>query len=715
MVNTGDQSSFGLLESYDSNAAQRSRSAIFDQNLSEQERLLLSRIETRANNELLFGLKYHVMRRAFLDLAYYNGFQHIYWDYRRHRIGQIPVNRNLTRVTDNKIMPAVQRAVKILTGKIDFTVRPKNSDYKSKAEARAGDRAIRHLYRTKRWARKIRKMARWAAITGCGFLRPYWNPNAGPEEEFFIDPQSGETIPPESISEQTKESLRKAGLSKKVRRGEVDISVHSPFEVYVPDTAEDTDDLQWYLIAQRRSLNWIRQRWPKMGVYVPAETFSAWERNSFEARILSMAGGAAEAGYEGFAGVMAYDDDKSAILKTYVEPPSTEHPRGVYAVVAGGILLESGDSPSYTFGLNGCDLVKFDFIERPGSFWPMSLVENMISPQRLLNSNEGQLTDIRKSVLKPKLLSPRGSAIAKTAFTNVSADVYEYDPEKGVPTWQPFPNIPNGLFGTHELHLQSLRDLSAQHEAMQGQNPSGVRAGYSIGLLRERDLDFYQPIIESHAESYQVLWSHVHQLIKRTWTSPMMVQELARTELVWSGWISGEDLAEDAKVVVDAAEMMPKSTAAKQAFAGEFLQYGPNLMTFPPMLRAAILETMEIGDDSKVKEIFELDVRWAEYALETMIGDPERGIPGYDVPVRPGIDDHQTILQVVRQFQKTAYYMSLPPETILRIQRYAQGQNEALIAAVALENAFTNQAGGGQKGDDEGKEKEQARQEAVTQ
>ena len=518
--------------------------------LSEKHQAILARVENRASNELLFGLKYHVMRRCFLDLAYYNGFQHVYWNYKRHKINQIPLKKGATRVTDNKIMPAVQRAVKILTSKVDFHVRPKNSDFRSRASARMGERAMRHLYRTKRWSRKLRNTMRWCAVTGVGFVRPFWNPNAGPEVEYFIDPSDGLPIPPEQLSEDAKALLRAEGMVTKVREGEVDLAVHSPFEVYVPDTATDTDDLQWYLIAERRSLDWIRQRWPKQGKYVAPEKFTSWESTSFEARILSMAGGGVESGFEGFAGSLEYDDDKSAILKTYVEPPTADNPKGMYAVVAGGVLLEIGDSPSYTFGLNGSDLVKFDFIERPGSFWPISLPENMISPQRLLNNNQGQITDIRKNVLKPKMLAARGAVLGKSNFYDVTAEIIEYDEEKPPPAWQPFPPLPGALFGVNEMHQASLRDLSAQHEAMQGENPAGVRSGFSINLLRERDLDFYQPIIENHAEAYSVLWGHVHQMVKKTWTTPREIQDISRDELVWTGWVNGDDLEEDASVIV---------------------------------------------------------------------------------------------------------------------------------------------------------------------
>ena len=117
----GGQQPYGILAEYDSGVSDKQRRSQTLPEYSDEERKLLTRVENRANNELLFGLKYHVMRRSFLDLAYYNGFQHIYWSFKQHRLRQVPSATGRSRITDNKIMPAVQHAVKILTSNIDFS------------------------------------------------------------------------------------------------------------------------------------------------------------------------------------------------------------------------------------------------------------------------------------------------------------------------------------------------------------------------------------------------------------------------------------------------------------------------------------------------------------------------------------------------------------------------------------------------------------------
>lgn len=642
------------------------------------EREILDKLEVRTENNFLFGLKYHVMRRCFLDLSYYNGFQHVMWNNAKRRIVSAPAVRGRSVITDNKIMPAVQHAVSLATRRtIAPTVRPVGSDFRARSEARIGERALMDLFRRKRWRRKMQKLMYWVFTTGCGFARPYFDATAGPIRKLYYDPSSGLPIPEEALNERLKALLAAEGFEKEYREGDVDIAIHSPFDVYVPDTATDTDDLQWYCLAYRKSLPWIRGQFPKRGKLVEPEEITTFDQNSFEGRLLSS--GAGMSGRSGGTSTGAsLSEDNSAILKVYIEPPTPENPKGMYAATANGVLLEHGDSPSHTFGLNGCDLVKYDCIERPGSFWPISLVENLIPSQRELNNTRGQISDLRRSLLKPKVLVPRGSAMARSAQSDVAAEVIEYDSAKGAPTWQPFPDVPQGLLASVELSNRSIADISSQHEAMQGQNPSGVRAGYAINLLLERDAGFYEPIIQNIADAHSTLFSHAHQMIKRTWSSPRWVELLSNGEQTWSGWIDGTQLAESAHVVVEAGSLQPVSKAAKQAFVESLIQYTPQLMQLPPKMRADFLEALEIGDASKVMEHHELDVRWAEWAIEMMIGKPDEGSPGVDIPVRPGIDDHEVQLEVARQFQKTLAYDQLPVESKARIIRFSQAHNNAL-------------------------------------
>lgn len=659
---------------------------------SEEEAETIRDVNEKTSEKILYGIKYEVNRRALLDLAYYNGHQYSYWDENAGRLKSIPVNENRSRIIVNKVMPRVQMACNLLSQNLSFEIRPKTNDFRSKAEALNGERAIRHLYNTKRWRRKLRTAMRWCVTTGVGFVRTIYDPNAGPKHEIFVDPQDNLPIPDEYLDDNVKAKLRAAGLSKIVPMGDIDLEVYSVFDVAFPDGATDLFDCPWYSLVQRRSLSYLKGRY-KNGKYVQPESVDTAEAALFESRILAMAGGTQtrRLGRSTYFSA-AVDDTESALIRVLHESPCPEYPNGRVVTVANGVLLEEADSPTASFGLNGFDLHKFDFIARPGSIWPVSLVENLIPVQRELNSTRSHRADLRRQGLQLRTFLPRGANMAKSHTTSGDFHtVVEVDQDKvGQVTHAPFPNIPQALFQEVADSERDMWDLTAQHEASQGQNPSGVRSGYAINLLNEKDLNFYREIIEGHAETFEILWGNIHQMVKRTWTMPRYVSQLQHGELVYAGFIGATDLAENAAVVVDVENLVPQSKAAKQAFASELVQYAPNLIQLPPLLRSAILDAMDLGDTQSIKDIWQLDTRWAERAIQVMIGDPQNGQPGFDMPVRPGIDDHEVQLQVVRNFQKTAAYDMLPPDAKIRIERYARGHNTALVEGLMAQGAFLN-------------------------
>jgi hypothetical protein len=672
--------------------------------VDERSALIVQIVNERTSDKMLYGDKYEVNKRALLDLAYTNGFQYTYWDEKLGRVRDMPRVEDRSRVIDNKILPAVQHASNLLTQNIQFQLRPSSPDFRAKAEAKNGERALQHLYRTKRWKRKIRKMMRWCVTTGVGFIRPVFDPSAGPVMTVYLDPQTGDPIPEEYLTPQIVEILQREGFVKQQPLGDIDLETYSIFDVVLPSGASDVMDCSWYALTQRRSLSAIRTRYRDMGQFVAPEEIGGAEESLFEGRILAMGGGQSSRQYGRLPITSAYEPDTdSAIVRTVCELPSVDNPEGFCATVAGGVLLEVVPCPSYTFGLLGHDLHKFDFIDRPGSMWPISLPENMIPVQRELNSARSHRADLRRKGLVLRTFVPRGAQMAKSAILGGDFHtVVDYDASKGPVTHAPFPNIPSSLFAEIADSGQSLRDLSAQHEAMQGMNPAGVRSGYAINLLNEKDLNFYREILEGHAETFEVLWTNVHQMVKKTWTMPRYIQELSDAELVWSGFIGADDLAENAQVIVDIENLVPQSRAAKQAFASEMLQFAPNLLALPPLIRASILEALEIGDATEVQDIFKLDKRWAERSLQIIIGDPEKGMEGQDVAVRPGIDDHELQLQVVRNFQKTAAYDQLPPDAKMRIERYAKGHVLSIVQALVANQSFLGGGGGQAKPGQEG-------------
>lgn len=649
---------------------------------SSTELELLQLIEERSNDSVLWGDKHGVSQRALLDIAYFEGHQYSYIDPSSGEMLTMRPTPGRPRVKDNKILPAVQRALGKISGKIGFKAIPKNGDFRAQAQAENLDRMLHAEYQRLRWETKLLEMHKLQVVTGCGFARPYFNPNGGPARKFYTDPVSGEPIPQDHIDERMRGILEREGQVKVVKEGEVDLAIHSIFDVHVPVEASDYD-LPHYTLTWRKSLSYIRSRWPDRGRHVGPQEFSDSYDTSYESRLRSMATHAGDVLYSGSS--LSSD---SAIVKMHVESPSADNPKGLFAISANGVLLEHGPSPQYEFGLNCPDLVKFSFLSRPKSYWPISLVENMIGPQRELNRERSQMSRLRDKSLKDRLYAPLGASLAKTDIANVEGEVVMVDEKSiGAIQHERIGQIPAALFAMQGVSEKSLHDLASTPEASRGENPAGSRSGYMINLLEEQSGAFYDEPIRTTAASYSVLWTHVGQMFSKTWVGRREVQVHApsphggRSSLVWSGHLSSEDIASDMIVEVLPDDLRKRNPAARQAFAGELVQYAPSFLQMPPEMQSEILETFEVGDDSGLKGLF-LDVRRrTRRILDEIIEN------GVDPVIRPHIDDAQTMLSEINKFQQQYAYDTLEPDARARIERWQLGLNALLMQELMAQNA----------------------------
>ncbi|MCH5161699.1 MAG: hypothetical protein J1G04_06685, partial [Clostridiales bacterium] len=161
--------------------------------------------------------------------------------------------------------------------------------------------------------------------------------------------------------------------------GDVTIDVVSPFEIY-PDNvgAQNLDDCRSIIRARAVPVDEIKRIYGKT---VKPENIDV---ASF-AQIPNGGGLVSESVINKLSSAAAAD---SAVVIERYTLPTKEHPRGVYAVVANGVLLSYGDLP-YRNGVDG--KYTFPFIKQvslnaAGCFFGTSIVERSIPVQRAYNA-----------------------------------------------------------------------------------------------------------------------------------------------------------------------------------------------------------------------------------------------------------------------------------------------------------------------------------------
>ncbi len=256
----------------------------------------------------------------------------------------------------NHVAPIIEnRLSKLGRVKPIISVVPATNDAVDVKSAQVSKKIINALSSKIDFNQIIDEATKWSEICGTVFYKVVWNN------------ELGQTL---AINEE----------GKKVRGGDVDISICSPFEIF-PDSVnrERIEDCESVIHAKVFSVDEIRR---KYGVEVGGQDINIFSLDSTSY-------GYGGLGYTFSANKIAegVKKDSAIVIEKYIRP-NTERPNGRLIIVAGDKLVFDGDMP-YENGSEGER--EFPFImqkcmNQPASFWGASVIERIIPVQRAYNA-----------------------------------------------------------------------------------------------------------------------------------------------------------------------------------------------------------------------------------------------------------------------------------------------------------------------------------------
>ena len=256
----------------------------------------------------------------------------------------------------NHISPIMENRLAKL-GKIKpvISVVPATNDAKDVKSAQISKKIIKALSSKIDLNKVVDEATKWSEICGTAFYKVMWNNDLG------------QTL---AISED----------GKKIRGGDVDISVCSPFAIF-PDSAtkETIEDCESIIYAKALSVDEIKRRY---GVDVKGDDVNIF---SLDSTSLGFGG----LGYSFSANKIAEGTktNSAIVIEKYVRP-NEKAPNGKLIIVAGNELVYDGDLP-YENGSEGERTFPFIMqksLNIPASFWGASVVERLIPIQRSYNA-----------------------------------------------------------------------------------------------------------------------------------------------------------------------------------------------------------------------------------------------------------------------------------------------------------------------------------------
>lgn len=609
---------------------------------------------------------YQYHRQWWMSVAYLVGLQWTNWNEEANRVQEKKVKPWRKLYVANRILPMVMRTYsRLVAERLNYRALPPSAEQADIKAAELADRVIEHAKYASRFDKARAAAILWAVVAGTGFGKLVWNPHKGAKVE--ID-------------------------GKPVAIGEFEAESASPFQMRVPPICNTMEHLPWIVQITTRQMDYLYQKWPEKAQYVVPDPGGSKE-NFLEDRVNALVG------IRGLASTSDTEQDPNVVRVSELwKIPSKEFPDGLHAIVANGVVLDKQFVNPYVGMGIGLPFFKYDFIQIPGRFWGMGLVEQLIFPQREYNVSRSQVIENQNLMSRPKWSAPKGHGMPGSAISNEPGEILEYNPALPKPEQVQVAPLPNYVLDHQQRCVQEMQDIGAQQDVTQGKAPASMRSGIAVQMLQQADMMVLGGPRIAIAETDVVAAEFMIALAKEQYREERVLAILG-PERSWDMVkFTGKDLRGVAAVRLYAEGGMLDSAAARQQNILDYVQLGI-LDPKDPKDKAQILQALQVGSVDRYVSSMTIDQRVAELENELMSRPEEQGGP-IGVPAADW-EDHVAHVETHNLFRKSLAFRGLPEDTKLVFATHVGFHQEFLRQLMEAQMAQNESAKGapGEKGE----------------
>jgi len=586
-------------------------------------------------HDLAEHAKSQVIEDTWLGMAFLTGHQ---WT-RFNRIQNVLTTDNppawRVRMVLNYILPTVETFVgKLTENRPGFICLPATNDDDDIEAARQCDKMLEYEWERAGTSQVLHELAKWVAVAPIGFLKMWWDPTLG--EDISVDTTPSDVEPDaDGVYPRTFETRKS---------GEVVISAVNPLEVAWDPGAKDKSTCQWMYHANFMHIDRIRERWPAKGKYV--HPTSASDSDSFSQQLVRH--------FRGTTG----DDDATvdrALVVEYFEKASPRHPRGLYAVVSGGVLLEKGDLP---FNKLPFFAVRHNTV--PGRWPGEGMVKSLIPAQKELNKSASQRIENKNLHAQPKWVAEKGS-VEKGAISDEPGEIIFYNRTASRP---PMPMPPPGLSPEHERiqneQIKHIENISGISDVTRGQAPASF-SGRAIRHSAALDHTKLGPTVREFERAVADACSYWLLLLREYMPKERMLRVSGRNnELEVFAFYRSK--IKNTEVRIQPFSMLSRNIAVRQELVLQMYQLGLYGDQQDPRVKMQARKDMEFGNDEITHGDRSRDRNYAReenYVLSQ----------GQWTDAQPW-EDHITHIDELLSYMKGVDYRLLDDETKLMFQKH---------------------------------------------
>lgn len=701
---------------------------------SEREKKLIKRVEERITFTTRESPRWALDRQMFETISFSIGCQWLTYDSGSARLTQWKAPAWFPTPVQNELGPLTDAmTARVLRAEPRTRVRPGSNDPGDQEGARVAEKLLVHFDDVTFESEKRQEAAHYGVLTGTAIFEDYWDPQAGqmlavprvaPQLVDLKDPASvcpacgyqggieevsttvlcpqcsgalepgerprmlSDGVTPAKDMQMVPETDPETGepIVDYFPEGEIATRVRMLFNFYWDPKATTLREARWCGEAQYADIDWIDQNFPEMGKHV-AEEGSVDVQNFYEAALLGLVGpsiqGTAHGGGSGYY-------QHGAVVRRLQEKPSQEYPKGIYAIVANGVLLYPRPDPQ-TGAIecalpikdkNGIPTGDFTYTEWkygfvPGRFPGRTPADDMVPLQRQVNGIGAQKILNRKTFINPWLLAPKGSGFVagQTALQPGATLLYNSIGTGATPQIVPGTALPDDVNKEKQDCIEAMGRLAQDVQLGQTDSPDQMKSGITVNFIREQKDEVAVPRMKRWATCMQergrkrLLLAGQHYREKR---AIRVIGEGSDWEVQY--W-AGADLHGQTDVIVDPASIVPRSKAAKDQLMLDAVEAGL-IDLADPMQKQKVIEALDL---------FEFETEIAPDQRRARMENAKMSL-GIQVARNPWDNDAVHAYEVLRQI-KDPSFDTKPPEVQQLFVMHWQEHDMVLQAQAAAEQA----------------------------
>lgn len=530
-----------------STASEISEAAVADKKLRKSyqqafERAVISDIKSKFEERKRDRLPQELKWR--LNINYYNGDQFTRISNIRNEIVETEMFAEWEeRNVYNEISPKVETRFAILSKRRNHMKnRPASSSSEDRTSAKIGNKVLASTRSRLRMSELSQEANLIAGVMGTAIWKTTWDSSLGNIVGLLIEEKDREEKEITPLQAYEKELLGDSInlKSRYIREGDVNTTLHSPFEIYPENPTKPLRDNQRVMHVVLMSPEQVFEKWGVIEKGTDNETFKIISSNQLNY------GGAISGRTEGYQFGISTQKNTVRVYEEH-EMPSATYPHGRLIICTDNHLLYYGSQPD-ALGENDTFEFCFDIQQsvKTDGFFGRSVVERLIPIQDKYNAVKNRKQDYLNRLAIGVIVFEEGSLSDEEELrTNGIApgDMIAYAQNSNPPKYMEIPPLPQSLENEERDLLSSFNRVAGVSQlAEQSTTPINVVSGTAIAGLAEQDdtrigleAENIRTCIAGIGRKWLILYQH-HVMFTR------MVKEIGRNDEFEIGQFVGSDL-----------------------------------------------------------------------------------------------------------------------------------------------------------------------------